>query len=317
MPNIVGHLLLVFGTVAFGLTVKSQSLTIRSVLFAVATSIYVSILFVSYPDDDNATHYFVSFTGACLLAVAFDLLMLQCNPQDTLKHNCQDKNASQLPFISRLKWGATLLINVRGANWNCAVPGLRYPQATSRRHIYTRRHPAFQHPPLETFGARGLLWQSVNVMVYWTTMVACLNRIQTMISAVLVALGLSEPEDWPTIFGEWSQTKCVRAFWGKSCHQGLRRTIQPQSKYLINNVLGVAPGTLQSKYTQLFMCFLLSGVYHATADWFTIRSCPSAQTNIKFFVSQAAFIMLEDFVIFIGGRLGQPEFRVCCHTHGL
>ncbi|KAF8982154.1 hypothetical protein BDQ17DRAFT_1379057 [Cyathus striatus] len=54
-------------------------------------------------------------------------------------------------------------------------------------------------------------------------LMAFMNLRQTFFSAVFVTLGISDPADWPALFGIWSQTKSVRTFWGKSWHQCLRR----------------------------------------------------------------------------------------------
>ncbi|KAF8997284.1 membrane bound O-acyl transferase family-domain-containing protein, partial [Cyathus striatus] len=251
-------------------------------------------------------------------------LVLQSNPQDTLKPNNQEKPASQLPFLSRLKWATSLILNARGVSWNCVVPGLRYPQGQSRQHfvlsqlswaaffyllgdvlsVYTRRNPAFQYPPSQNFGAQGLLRQAINVMSFWTLLIASMNRNQVLYSAVSVAIGMSNPEDWPAFFGVWSQTKSVRTFWGKSWHQFLRRSIQPQSKYFTHNILHLRPKSLQSTYTQLFLCFFLSGTYHALGDWLIMRNVATAMANINFFVLQAAFVTFEDFLGFVGKEMG-------------
>ncbi|KAF8997294.1 membrane bound O-acyl transferase family-domain-containing protein [Cyathus striatus] len=262
--------------------------------------------------------------GSFILAASFDLLVLQSNIQETLKHNNQEKPASEMSFISRLKWGINLLFNLKGSNWNCAAPGIRYPESTSRWRfvfsqllwagfyylladilcIYTRGHPAFTYPPTEVFGSRGLGWQAVNVMIFWTLAVSFMSRNHATLAAVTVALGMYDPQDWPAFFGVWSRTKSIRAFWGRSWHQSLRRSIQPQSKYFTNKVLGFPPKSLQSTYTQLFLCFFLSGVYHAAGDWLVQHNSTTALANINFFVMQACVITLEDFITFVGKRLG-------------
>ncbi|KAF8997295.1 membrane bound O-acyl transferase family-domain-containing protein [Cyathus striatus] len=323
MPSIIVHLLLVLGTLILGLTLKSSA-PIRSLFFVAALSLYIPLFFIPYPGADEAIRYSASFWGIYFLSVAFDLLVIRPNAQDALKPNNQEKPASQLPLLSRLKWATTLMFNFRGANWNCAVPGLRCRRNLSQWQfvssrlvhagfyyllgdilsIYARRSPAFQYPPQETFGARGLLLQGVNVVIFWTLLVAFINRLHTLLSAVFVALRISDQEDWPAFFGIWSQTKSVRTFWGKSWHQNLRRSIQPQAKYFAQSILRLPPKSLQSTYVQLFICFLLSGVFHAVADWLAMRNPSSALDNVSYFVLQAAFVTLEDIIIYIGKKIG-------------
>ncbi|KAF8990831.1 hypothetical protein BDQ17DRAFT_1371484, partial [Cyathus striatus] len=173
----------------------------------------------------------------------------------------------------------------------------------------TRGSPALQYPPTESLHARGLAWQVANVILFWLTLITFQDRSHMLLSAVMVALGLSDPDDWPAYFGVWPNTTSIRTFWGvqtylRSWHQCLRRSIQPQSKYFIDRVLRLPYNSVISTYTELFACFFLSGIYHALGDWLVQRNRSTALINVKYFVLQAFGIMLEDFLISLGKRIG-------------
>ncbi|KAF8993317.1 membrane bound O-acyl transferase family-domain-containing protein [Cyathus striatus] len=297
---------------------------IQPVLYSVAFSIYIYILVTPNPDVKPDILHGIGVMGTSLLAAAFNFLFLEPNAQDTLRENNQLKPASQLSLLQRLKWATKLLLNLRGANWNCAVPGLRYPGASSRWNFvfsqllwtgfyyllgdligsFTRRIPAFQYPPTESLNARGLGWQAVYVTVFWTSMCIMMNRVHSTVSAVLVAVGESSPQDWPAFFGVWLDTTSMRKFWGRSWHQIMRRSIQPHSKFLTNNILRLPPKSLLATYIELLCCFFLSGVYHSAADWLVLRNPSTALINFKFFFGLSGIIILEDFIIFLGKNIG-------------
>ncbi|KAF8990826.1 membrane bound O-acyl transferase family-domain-containing protein [Cyathus striatus] len=312
----------VLGAIVLGLAYKSTPF--RPVFFVISLSVFLSILVTPHPSFDSVTNYHVGLLGSHILASSFNLLVLESNPQETLNHNKQDKAASQLGFFSRLIWASSLLFNVRGANWSYAVRGLRYPQYKSRFGFVlyqlmwagfyylladlvgaiTRDNPALQYPPTESLHAHGLAWQVANVLLFWLTLITFQDRSHMLLSVVTVALGLSDPEDWPAYFGVWPNTTSVRTFWGRSWHQCLRRSIQPQSKYFIDIVLRLPSNSVISTYTELFACFFLSGVYHALRDWLVQRNRSTALINIEFFILQAFGIMLEDFLVFLRKRIG-------------
>ncbi|KAF8979965.1 membrane bound O-acyl transferase family-domain-containing protein, partial [Cyathus striatus] len=268
--------------------------------------------------------YTIGTMGGSFLAAAFDFLIVQPNPQDNLKHTSQDKPASQLSFFHRLRWATALTFNLRGANWNCAVPGLRYPTYSSRwKFIFsrlqsaliyyivgdvvgalTRRIPPFQYPPTESLSAHGLGWQAVYVVLFWTSMYSRMERAHAFGSALFVAVGVSEPEDWPSYFGRLSEAKSLRSFWGRSWHQCMRRSLQPQAKFFAQKILRLPQKSLISRYTQLVTCFFLSGLYHATGDWLVQRNPSTVLANICFFTSLGVIIIFEDFFIYIGKWVG-------------
>jgi len=110
-------------------------------------------------------------------------------------------------------------------------------------------------------------------------------------------MGLSEPADWPYMFGSFREATTVRRFWGKTWHQRMRVVITGLGKRLANKTLAFRPGSLPSAYTQLYTAFLLSGLVHVAGDYIILKHLPFFP--IRFFLLQAAGITLEDFVIWL------------------
>ncbi|KAF8990602.1 membrane bound O-acyl transferase family-domain-containing protein [Cyathus striatus] len=322
MLPVLPHYLIVIGTLLLGLTSKSTSS--RRIFFFVALSIFLPIFATPHPDLDPSIKYQIGLNGSFIVSAAFNFLVLCSNPQDTLKHNKQITPVPNLSFFPRLKWAAGLLFNYRGVNWTHVVRGLRYPRHKTRwgfvfsqlkwvAFYFTlsdivgaimRRNPALHYPPTEAMSARGMSWQATNVILFWLGLVSLQNRMYNFISALSVAVGASDPEDWPAFFGVWLDTKSMRSFWGRSWHQCLRRSIQPHSKYLTQKILHLSPTSLTTTYIELYTCFFLSGLYHAAGDWVVQRNPETALVNIKYFVLQAVIMTLEDFLIFLGKKVG-------------
>ncbi|KAF8993316.1 membrane bound O-acyl transferase family-domain-containing protein [Cyathus striatus] len=320
-PVIIQFLLVVEITI---LALACRPSILRLILFSAALSIYGYIVVTPHPNVEPDITHSIGIMGTSFLAAAFNFLFLESNVQETLKPNNQLKPASQLSFLQRLKWATKLMFNLRGAKWNCAVPGLRYPTTSSRWIFifsqvlwagfyyllgdiigtFTRRMPVFQYPPTESLSAHGLTWQAVYVTLFWTSMCVLMNRVHVTASAILVAVGESDPEDWPALFGVWSNTKSMRTFWGRSWHQTMRRSIQPHSKFLINKILRLEPKSFLSTYIGLISCFFLSGVYHALADWLVLHNPSTVLIHLNFFFALSGIIILEDFIIFLGKNIG-------------
>ena len=86
------------------------------------------------------------------------------------------------------------------------------------RHVYP---PISSHPaslcqwdstaPVHTtpFGMRTL-----SMLVFGVNAYAVLNLPFVFASLVALLLGVGQPEDWPDMFGDWSDAYTVRRFWG-------------------------------------------------------------------------------------------------------
>ena len=72
-------------------------------------------------------------------------------------------------------------------------------------------------------------------------------------------------------------------------------------RLVANKFLKSPRGTNRSSYTQLYVAFFLSALFHFSGD-FTFRK-RTVYYSFKFFLLQAVAITFEDFVIYIAKRL--------------
>jgi hypothetical protein len=83
----------------------------------------------------------------------------------------------------------------------------------------------------------------------------------------------------------------------------VREICSAPGTYLVRNVLKLRKGSFASKYIQLFATFGISGIIHGAASMLCHRSLEDDKA-IKVFLLQAVIIMVEDYVIDFGKRLG-------------
>ena len=143
------------------------------------------------------------------------------------------KPLSKMPFKDRLWWATSLSGNPRGIGWTHEPT--RYlpprPSSTPGRFIlsqlmwmvfyflqidisdtFARANPYFAtgSPSLTAFG---WLWRS-NTWLYISSAYSILSMLYIGYSIVSVAVGMSEPRDWPHLFGSPLNGYTVRNCWG-------------------------------------------------------------------------------------------------------
>ena len=143
------------------------------------------------------------------------------------------KPLSKMPLKDRLRWATSLSGNPRGIGWTHEPT--RYlpprPSSTPGRFIlsqlmwmvfyflqidisdtFARANPYFAtgSPSLTAFG---WLWRS-NTWLYISSAYSILSMLYIGYSIVSVAVGMSEPRDWPHLFGSPLNGYTVRNCWG-------------------------------------------------------------------------------------------------------
>lgn len=63
-------------------------------------------------------------------------------------------------------------------------------------------------------GFTQLLFQIIRTISWGVEDYATLSRLYYFIAIISVSLNLSSSEDWPPLFGSWSDAYCLRNFWG-------------------------------------------------------------------------------------------------------
>ncbi|KAL4913040.1 membrane bound O-acyl transferase family-domain-containing protein [Aspergillus aurantiobrunneus] len=140
-------------------------------------------------------------------------------------------------------------------------------------------------------------------LVAWGPMGASFISIFYRIVALLsVALGISSPNQWPSLFGSISDTYRLRRFWGRYWHQLLRQPFQGITKLITRNVLRLPHQSRLARYLGLVLVFACSALLHA---------CMDAKAGIGFklsgawacFLLQAVGITLEDTAVGVYTRV--------------
>jgi hypothetical protein len=157
------------------------------------------------------------------------------------------KDGPELPtefgLKKKLLWMLDLSYAVRRVGWvqepkGVLPPRPRYPSRLSfirSRLLYAILHflvadlmstyqsgnPAFDqrmHPstdgPEMYLRARPLPWRVLDLVSWMAALVCGLRLVHIFLAILSVGLRLSEPADWPYMFGSFRQTTTVRRFWG-------------------------------------------------------------------------------------------------------
>lgn len=61
--------------------------------------------------------------------------------------------------------------------------------------------------------SQGFILMVTNVIAYMTMCYSGLNIYFDVAALLAVALGLSEPQYWPVVYGSWKEAYTVRRFW--------------------------------------------------------------------------------------------------------
>ncbi|KAJ3534532.1 hypothetical protein NM208_g7503 [Fusarium decemcellulare] len=142
---------------------------------------------------------------------------------------------------------------------------------------------------------------------YWLVTFIC-NRLNHACAAVVsLLLGLSKSEDWPHLNGPIGASYTVRGFWGTFWHQLYRKSLTGWVDFVADKVLGFRRGTLLSRYTRLFLAFLVSGVMHHCLGYLYSFSADERFATEKFYALQALGIMFEDAVQAVTASISLPK----------
>ncbi|KAI0114680.1 membrane bound O-acyl transferase family-domain-containing protein [Hypoxylon sp. NC0597] len=130
-------------------------------------------------------------------------------------------------------------------------------------------------------------------------------------SIVAVILGLSQPEDWPPLYGKLREATTVRKFWSKFWHQMIRKGITSFSNAFAR-FLGMKKGSTTYSYVHLWTAFAISGAFHAGSMLILPSPVNITQSErtvgiLLYFLWQALAITLEDFIQWTWRRVFGPK----------
>ena len=153
-----------------------------------------------------------------------------------------------------------------------------------------------------------LLVRLFSVLGFWASLYCVIELYMGLIAFVIVALDINKVKLWPPAFGPITEAYTVRRFWGIFWHKYQQQKMAKPAAYVTNRILRVPKSTLLSRYTSLFITFLISGYMHALTE--IAQDIPWNNSGaVHFFCTQAIAIILEDGAQGIYRRISKPSSK--------
>ncbi|KAF8887536.1 membrane bound O-acyl transferase family-domain-containing protein [Infundibulicybe gibba] len=310
-----------FSVLLLALARRNTSPTQNVLPFAILAALHAYMLTTRTDrTGEPMVDYHIGVGVTFLLLNASDYLFVT-HAQRDLHRLDQKTPIPALPYLGRLRWALDLVLNPRGVNWTFGTARLEYSQ--QRRWEFVRaqlrravgcfvvydiasladRARTVYLAGRELDGAEWFFWRTVGVLIFWASSRTAISITHTLLSVIAVVLGISQPRDWPKLFGPWWKLDSVGAIWGQNWHQLLRRPLVAHGKYAAR-ILGFAPHSAGAYLTQVLVAFVLSGFIHASGDWCSGHDATTVRANIVFFLSQAGAVIFETAVVLGARRRG-------------
>ncbi|KZT01615.1 uncharacterized protein LAESUDRAFT_663582 [Laetiporus sulphureus 93-53] len=238
---------------------------------------------------------------------AFHLLCLS-DPLNDFRHEREEISPSKMPYLRRVYWALCVICSPRGVGWNYQVANVP-SRSNDAKWTFVRlkllsalrwfllidfAQSLQRSRPLLPGGEMDVLIVAMHGCIQRFITIALIDMQYALCAAAFVALGISEPKDWPDLYGQWSDACTVRRFWGRAYHQMIRQYTTSIGK-LVCHLFRLQPGSWMSSRTQLYAGFAVSGLMHSGGDLMVSPSLLGA--SFPFYFSQAFAISFEDAVI--------------------
>ena len=182
---------------------------------------------------------------------------------------------------------------------------LTYADFDPSKQSYLRRIRTitFRETTIRSWLVFNFVWSS------WAIFTASHN----ILAFAFVALGIDEPEDWPSLYGSISEAYSIRRFWGKFWHHLVQRSYRTYGSLLSQKILRLPPGSFADRTCVSFSVFLISGMVHACITAQLGFTCGYWE-DVAFFMTYYAALLVETGVqrfaslVFGGSR---PEGWIC------
>ena len=99
----------------------------------------------------------------------------------------------------------------------------------------------------------GLLETAILSATIPASMYIEMSNIHETLGTLCVLTRISEPKDWPVLFGGWQDFATIKLFWGRGLHQLLRRPLTGISKAVQPHFSSIKP-----YYVSLWTAFIVS-----------------------------------------------------------
>ncbi|KAI5835608.1 hypothetical protein K523DRAFT_346950 [Schizophyllum commune Tattone D] len=319
-------LLLVFAPIPVIVATRPSKVIRALVLGAQCQIVYSALKRNRFPMGDPYHDYVGADTLSMALLTSIHWYFLADPFYDGTRREGETQPAWEMPLPKRLWWATYLVGCVRGVGWNNTIANTPKvpPNETRRTFVRNRLRDAalyilimdiagiyLTHNPITSSRAaeriqassQGPLFQVLSSFLYMANFWADSQLPYTLISALIVGFGWSEPRLFPPLWGSFWDAWTVRRMWSRSWHHFMRRFISSIGKAAAR-FLHAPQGSTASAYIQLYVGFLVSTLAHATGD---ISIGNGFGASFWYFIAQAVAITVEDGVIGMGKRLGIKE----------
>lgn len=169
----------------------------------------------------------------CVLVASDFILLTDVQKELRLQNDKRDIPAS--PLSARMVWAFSLMTSQRAVGWahepTGRIPakpktsrwtfivsrlllGALYCMLSDLLRILVQWHFAVVRRGTTDVGALGSLLDRMSFLTSLAEIQVGMTMPYSFMSAVSVALGLTEPRDWPALFGSWSEAYTIGRFWG-------------------------------------------------------------------------------------------------------
>ena len=145
---------------------------------------------------------------------------------------------------------------------------------------------------LNVVSSRESILRAILVLNFLWTSWAVISAYHRALSVFFVAVGLDEPEEWPTLYGSPWEMYSVRRFWGRFWHRITFRTYIGYGNFVAEKILRLRRGTVSHKICVEFTVFFVSGITHALTTR-TLGFKYGHWEDIAWFCANFAAILLE------------------------
>lgn len=147
--------------------------------------------------------------------------------------------------LRKLRWATAFAISLRGVRWNHQVKNVPAPPPTTKAAFLVQQicdaltalvvTDVLLQLSIRLFWSRAIdskyhtirdedwWWSFSKAAVYGAGPYWFMRLQYDVLSLVAVGMGLSQPADWPPLYGRIRDVTTVRLFWGSFWHQSIRR----------------------------------------------------------------------------------------------
>jgi hypothetical protein len=168
---------------------------------------------------------------------ALDFLVLRDAQKEIRLEGQKLGEIENKPFVERLKWSARLMMSQRGIGWiDPSAPKVPHiPQAPTKGRkafilaklrelafdiimfdlvgFLNRANPSFKQGGPPVGEGTSFLWRLGFSLGFAAAVYVSLTMMHVVYCLLSVGFGLSEPKDWPSLFGSIWEAYTLRRFW--------------------------------------------------------------------------------------------------------